>query len=167
MIHATSALHSAASSVPGLGCALAGPATLSCATPKSLRPGELVDYTIVLRTATDAAAAAATILTATAQAKERSADRKNPSDPSTESVSVSNETPYEASSDVDLSWAGGGIGVTLATSQTGAQFSRLPLAAAMAPGFAELVEEDCAPEDLLCIGQEVTTVAVGLAPVNL
>ena len=143
--------------------------SLTCTAPKSLGPGESATFgPLIFSTATDAAATA-TNLHAVATAKEQ-AVAKQGKNPPTASVFTDNATPYEVSVDDDVSWAGGGdngISVTLATSSSaGQQFSRMPLPKSMPAGFATLTETDC-PADLSCIGQKVSTVAVGLAPVNL
>ena len=143
--------------------------SLTCTAPKSLGPGESATFTpLIFRTATDAAATA-TSLHAVATAKEQ-AVAKQGKNPPTASVFTDKATPYEISADDDVSWAGGGangVSVTLATSSTaGQQFSRMPLPKSMPAGFATLTETNC-PTGLACIGQKVTTVATGLAPVNL
>jgi hypothetical protein len=141
--------------------------TLSCTAPKSLGPGEKTTYSpLIFRTATNAAATA-TNLTAVATAKEQ-AVAKQGKNPPTATVSTSNATPYEVSIDDDVSWGGGGLSVILATSsQVGKQFSRMPIPGTMPPGFATLTETDCPAASTTCTGQEVTTVATGLSPVNL
>jgi hypothetical protein len=144
--------------------------TLSCTAPKSLGPGESATFgPLIFRTATNVAATA-TNLHAVATAKEQ-AVAKQGKNPPIASVFTDNPTPYEASVDDDVSWAGGGangISVTLATSsQVGNQFSRLPLPKTMPAGFATLTETDCPSGSTTCIGQQVSTVAVGLSPLNL
>jgi len=141
--------------------------TLSCTPPKSLGPGEKVTYgPLIFRTATNAAAASTT-LTANATAKEQGVAKQG-KNPPTASVSIPNSTPYEPSPDEDVSWAGGGLAVTLGTdSQAGKQFSKLPLPASAPAGFATLTETDCPVVSTTCLGQQVSTVATGLSPVNL
>jgi hypothetical protein len=114
--------------------------TLSCTAPKSLGPGDKVVYgPLIFQTATNSAATA-TNLTAVATAKEQ-AVAKQGKNPPTATVSTSNATPYEVSIDDDVSWGGGGLSVTLATSsQVGKQFSRMPIPGTMPPGFATLTE---------------------------
>jgi hypothetical protein len=166
------------SSVPeslgsGLTCSRGTGLTLTCTTPKSLSPGQRVSYTVVFRTATDMRTMASdkqdTRVTAVAQAKERGNDKKfDPSDPSSETASASNLTPYEVSPDEDVSWAGGGLEVTLATTAPSAgQFSKLPLPATLSPNFATLTETDCPATGATCIGQKVTTQAFEISPINL
>jgi hypothetical protein len=141
--------------------------TLSCTPPKSLGPGEKVIYgPLIFRTATNAAASSTT-LTANATAKEQAVVKQGKNPPTAVST-TSNATPYEASADDDVSWAGGGLGVTLGTNpQAGKQFSKLPLPASAPPGFATLTETDCPAGSTTCLGQKVLTVATGLSPVNL
>jgi len=143
------------------------PLTLSCTAPKSLGPGEKVTYEpLIFRTATNAAAASTT-LTASATAKEQGVAKQG-KNPPTAAVSTFNATPYEGSADDDVSWAGGGLAVTLGTNpQVGKQFSKLPLPASAPAGFATLTETDCPVGSTTCLGQQVLTVATGLSPVNL
>jgi hypothetical protein len=140
--------------------------SLTCTAPKSLGPGQFATFgPLIFRTATNVAATA-TNLHAVATAKEQAVEKQG-KNPPTASVFTDNATPYEVSIDDDVSWAGGGVSVTLATSsQVGQQFSKMRLPATMPAGFATLTETDC-PADLTCIGQKVSTVAVGLTPLNL
>jgi hypothetical protein len=142
------------------------PLTVSCTAPKSLAPGQTETFgPLIFRTATNVAATN-TNVTAVATAKEQAVEKQG-KNPPIASVSTSNATPYEVSVDDDVSWAGGGVSVTLGTSPSvGKQFSRMPLPAGMPPGFATLTETDC-PATPTCIGQQVSTVAIGLSPVNL
>src|SRR5215211_2445773 len=147
--------------------------TLSCTPPKSLGPGETATYgPLVFRTATDSAATD-TELTVTATAKEQ-AVAKQGKNPPTAIISTSHATTYEGSADQDVSWAGEpGMNVTLATAppasgQSG-QYAKLKIPAGAMPAgdFATLDETACPAGSTTCIGQKITIVASGIAPVNL
>jgi hypothetical protein len=156
-------------------CTLTGTRTLTCTTPKSLGPGDSVTYDpLVFRTATDDPddQATATTVTVTAAAKEQTKPTKGGAPPNDASVTVNNSTPYEGSAELDLSTAGGGLSTTLATAQAGQQFSKLPVQAGAPRGLFELREANygggvSCPAGFTCFGQHVTTVATGIAPVNL
>lgn len=143
---------------------------ITCTTPTSLPsggPGET--YLLVFRTATDVSADDTT-LTAAATAKEQQEKSKggNPT-PNDAYVTESNSTPYEDSGDHDVSFAGGGITVTLATTSAARGQSstlQVPDDAGLAQSVFELKETDC-PRNVICNGQLVTTIASGLSPVNL
>ena len=143
--------------------------TITCTTPTSLPsggPGET--YVLVFRTATDVTADDTT-LTASATAKEQQQKTKggNPS-PNDAYVTESNSTPYEDNVDHDVSFAGGGIGVTLATSNARGQSSTLNIPADEDLGTSVFeLEEKLCTGSLTCTGQLVTTVASGLSPLNL
>jgi hypothetical protein len=153
-------------------CPLTGAGTISCAAPKSLAPGESVSFgPLVFRTATSALATG-TRLTVTASMKEQSKPPKGGVPPNDATVTEGNTTPYEVNPDLDISEGGGGITATLATSQTGQQFSKLPVSAGAPRGLFEVLEQNyggtiTCPTGLECFAQHVTTVAVGLSPVNL
>jgi hypothetical protein len=148
------------------------PPTLTCTTPKSLRPGESFSFgPLVFRTATNLAnsPANATTVLVNASAKEGSPPPKSGS---VAFVNVPNTTTYEGDQQRDLSQAGGGITTTLATEQTGQQFSKLPVPAGAPRGLFELREDNyggsfTCPAGLTCLGQHVTTIASGVEPVNL
>jgi hypothetical protein len=144
--------------------------SLTCATPKSLGPQQFETFgPLIFRTATTTAATD-THLTAVATAKEQGVAKQGKNPPTATVTSDPNPTPYEVSIDDDVSWAGGGLSVTLATSSTvGKQFSKLPLPSGMLAGFATLTETDCPATSTTatCKGQQVSTVATGLSPVNL
>jgi hypothetical protein len=158
-------------------CTLTGTRTLTCTTPKSLGPGESITYDpLVFRTATADPddQATATTVTVTAAAKEQTKPTKGGAPPNDASVTVPNSTPYEVSAELDLSTAGGGLSTTLATAQAGQQFSKLPVQAGAPRGLFELREADygggvSCPAGFTCFpgAQHVTTVATGVAPVNL
>ena len=88
-------------------------------------------------------------------------------------MTQSNTTPYEGNLDLDISDGGGGIAVTLATAQGfGGQSSKLSVPGGVARGHFEVLEQDygalvTCPAGFECLGQKVTTIATGLAPVNL
>ena len=145
------------------------PNTLSCTVPSSLTAGQTELYgPLIFRTATDDAAAGVT-LTVHASAKEKTTpDKKGGSAPAA-FVDVPNFTTYEGDPDMDISQAGGGITATLATANTGVQFSKLPVPATTARELITITEgtpTDC-PVGFTCLGQEVTVTAALLAPVNL
>ncbi|MDQ3672523.1 MAG: hypothetical protein M3364_08850, partial [Actinomycetota bacterium] len=156
-------------------CTVSGTRTLTCTTPKSLRPGDVVTYEpLVFRTSTDNPddQATATTVTVTATAKEQAKPNKNNPDPHDAVVTIPNSTSYEGSPETDLSTAGSGLATTLATAQAGQQFSKLPVSAGAPRGLFELHEANyggtvVCPAGLTCFGQQVTTVATGVAPVNL
>ena len=149
-------------------CALTAPLTLTCTTPKSLGAGEALTYApLVFRTATNDGATGFT-LTVTAAAKEQAKPRKGGAPPNDAVATASNTVTYEGDPDHDVSIGGGGIATTLGTSSAvGRQFSRMPIPANAPRDLFKLTELDCPVADVTCIGQEVTTIALGLAPVNL
>lgn len=146
-------------------CDEAPTGTITCAVPKNLSsnsPGET--YLLVFRTATDAATDETT-LTATVTAKEQA--KKNQGVDAF--ASTSNATGYEESGEHDVSFAGGGIAVTLATTPPArgqASTLNVPDDAGLVSSVFELEEKDC-PGGVPCVGQLVTTVAAGLSPLNL
>jgi hypothetical protein len=157
--------------------------TVTCTVnEKSLGPGQATTpYDLIFRTAT---ATSATGVTVTARAAAKEQTKPGKVDPkNTAFANASNFTSYEPNDDLDVSIAGGGIETslqTLPTSAVGQQFSILnlpPTDDAVNPrGFYTLSEQDysgpnaatCPTSSLgSCIGQQVTTVAVGLSPVNV
>lgn len=149
-------------------CLLTAPRTLTCSTPKSLRPGEKLMYSpLVFGTATDTNSAGTTVIV-TAAAKEQDRPSKGGTPPNDAVVSVSNTTPYEPRDDEDLSIAGDGLSATLATASVGSQYSRLPVPASADRELYGLFEAAC-ETGFTCLpgSQLVTTTAPGLAPVNL
>jgi hypothetical protein len=156
-------------------CTLTGTRTLTCTTPKSLGPGDSETYEpLVFRTATNDPddQATGTTVTVTAAAKEQAKPSKGGAPPNDAVVTIPNSTPYELSAELDVSTAGGGLFTTLATAQAGQQFSKLPVQAGAPRGLFELREANyggdvSCPTGFTCLGQHVTTVATGLAPVNL
>lgn len=154
--------------------------TLTCTgTPKSLGPGDPpFGYgPLVFRTATttadpDDAEASATNVIVTASAKETPKPPKGGTNVAY--VTKNNPTSYENVGDQDISIAGGGLTTTLATSTTGAvkQQSKLVVPSGTARGIFEVLEQNyggavTCPAGFTCFGQHVSTVAVGLSPVNL
>jgi hypothetical protein len=170
----TTALRSGFSSSDPAGFTCTGtssPAT--CTTPKSLGPGAHVTYTLVFRTAfqaTTGTSASSIALTADVAAKEQTNTNKAGKNAFT---SAGASTTYEGSPDLDISIGGGGIpNVTLATAQTGQQFSTLGVPADSIRELYQLSEQDYATPVVCasgrnCIGQQVTVNASGLTPVNL
>jgi hypothetical protein len=154
---------------------------VTCSTPLSLRPQDDETYLLIFRTATDTEATGVTV-TARVSAKEQTkpgkVDPKN-----TAFANAPNFTSYEPDDDLDVSIAGGGLETSLQTlpvAAVGQQFSILnvpPTSGAINPrGFYTLSEQDYSgpnaatcPTSLIgtCIGQQVTTVAPGLSPVNV
>ena len=166
--------------VSGL-CEPAGPSapprTLTCATPKSLGPGATQTYgPLIFVSAADLEATDATLtnathtrLTANATAKEQDVAKKG-KNPPTASVATDNSTPYEASIDEDVSWAGGGLSVTLQTaprSQANVQQAKVPIHAGHGAEFATLTETACPAGETTCVGQKITVQVVGLTPANV
>jgi hypothetical protein len=160
------------------------PAKLVCATPKSLRAGDdpLSYGPLVFKTSTnvlvtpETALASATTVTVTASAKEQITGKGG--NPNEAVAIVDGTTSYEGSDDRDLSLAGkegaNELGVTLATLTTGGQISKLSVPGAANRGIYEVVEKSydaqgggTCPSGLTCFGQQVTTIATGLSPVNL
>jgi hypothetical protein len=145
------------------------PNTLTCTVPSSLAPGETKPYgPLVFRTATDDNASGVTV-TVRASAKEKTTPDKKGGGAPAAFVDVSNFTTYEGDPDVDISQAGDGLSATLATTNTGAQFSKLPVPATAARDLITISEgaiTNC-PTNFTCLGQEVTVTAPLLAPVNL
>ena len=143
---------------------------ITCTAPKALGPTDPpVTYgPLVFRTSKDAAATGLR-LDATISVKERSSDTgNNPNDPTSETVNDSNSTSYESDAESDISLAGGGVAnVTLATS--GQQVSKLRIATGKPFDLYKLSETSTytCPTGYTCLGQQVTTVATGLSPVNL
>jgi hypothetical protein len=150
-------------------CTVSSGTTLTCSTPKGLGPGESTTYDLVFRTATNAAATSTT-LNVTASAKEQAPPKKNGTT-NVAFVNQSNPTPYEDLAELDVSAAGQNIAVTLGTSSSGGQSSKLPVPASGPRSVYELSEEGYpagfCPAGLTCFGQHVTTTATGLSPVNL
>jgi hypothetical protein len=142
------------------------PNTLTCTVPSSLSPGQAESYgPLIFRTATDDTATGVT-LTVHASAKEKTTPDKKGGNAPVAFVDVSNFTTYEGDPDVDISQAGGGISATLATANTGAQFSRLPVPATAARDLITITE-GAITGCTTCLGQQVTVTAPLLAPVNL
>jgi hypothetical protein len=160
------------------------PAKLVCATPKSLRAGDpVVSYgPLVFKTSTnelvapETALASATTVTVTATAKEQVTGKGG--SPNEAVAKVDGTTSYEGSDDRDLSLAGDDgtseLGVTLATLDRGGQISKLSVPGAADRGIYEVIEKSyggqdggTCPSGLTCFGQQVTTIATGLSPVNL
>jgi hypothetical protein len=153
-------------------CSVTGTQTLTCTTPKSLEPGLSETYALIFRTATEQGdpplSATATNVTVTAAAKEQTKPSKGGSN--TAFVTVSNPTSYEPDAELDRSTAGGGLSTTLATSAgAGGQSSKLPVPAGAPRDLFELSETSTytCPAGLSCFGQQVTTVATGVMPVNV
>jgi len=152
-------------------CSVTGTQTLTCTTPKSLGPGASETYPLIFRTATELGAplssATDTTLTVTAGAKEG----KPKGSGNTAVVIVPSLTSYEPKPELDVSTAGGGLTTTLATAAGfGGQSSKLRVPGDDAPrGLFELSETSdySCPAGLNCFGQQVVTVATGLAPVNV
>ena len=160
------------------------PAKLVCATPKSLRAGDdqLSYGPLVFKTSTnvlvtpETGLASATTVTVTATAKEQITGKGG--SPNEAVAKVDGTTSYEGSDDRDLSLAGkegaNELAVTLATLTTGGQISKLSVPGAANRGIYEVVEKSydaqgggTCPSGLTCFGQQVTTIATGLSPVNL
>ena len=145
------------------------PLTLSCTAPKSLSPGEPFSYgPLIFRTATNSAATH-TELTVTATAKEQAVEKKG-KNPPIATIATSNPTPYEGLADLDVSWAGANLAVTLATKPPAiGQHSKLGIPAGAMPAqeFATLTETDCPAASTTCVGQQVTVQATGISPINL
>lgn len=149
-------------------CDPAGEHSLICEAPKSLGPEETLTYgPLIFRTASADLEASGTTLLVTASAKEQAKPRKGGAEPNDAAVSDSNTTTYEGNPDLDISIGGGGLATTLATRQVGRQFSKMPIPANTERSFFEILETDCPAGGSTCIGQFVTTTAVGLSPVNL
>ena len=155
-------------------CSVSGAQTLTCVAPKSLGPGGFVTYgPLVFRSASDTSGASDTNITVNVSAKEQTNSNKQGPPKNTAFTSVSHATSYEGNSDLDISTAGGGIStVTLATANVGTQHSALNVPAGGPRELYTLSEQNfganvSCPTGLTCIGQQVTTVATGLHPVNL
>jgi len=157
-------------------CTLSG-STITCTTPKSLKPGDPpLTYNLVFRTATNTAATDTTLFV-TALAKEQLVNKQG----KTASTSDNNPTRYEGDANLDVSTAGGSIPkVTLATTQKGSpgysEVANLPVppnssAVTATQGLYTLGQDDLTntfcPSGYTCFGQEVTVVRAGLSPVNL
>jgi hypothetical protein len=162
-------------------CNVTAPRTLTCSgTPKSLGPdSNPFSYgPLVFRTATTTpnnpndVEASATNVSVTASAKETPQPPKGGTNVAF--ATQTEPTRYEDFRDEDISIAGGTLATTLATSNAGPvnQLSKLPVPANATRGIFELEEADygggvTCPAGLACLGQHVTTVATGFAPVNL
>jgi hypothetical protein len=161
-------------------CSVSSPLTLTCTgTPKSLGPGDPpFGYgPLVFRTASttadpDDVEASGTNVTVTASAKETPKPPKGGTNVAF--VTASDPTAYENVGDHDISIAGGGLSTTLATANAGLvnQSSKLPVPAGAPQGTFTLTEQNyggavTCPTGATCFGQNVTTVAVGISPVNL
>jgi hypothetical protein len=141
--------------------------TLTCTMPRSLGPNASVSFELVFRTATNVAATSFT-LTATTTAKEQAKPSKGGQPPNDAVATTSNTTTYEGDLDQDVSIGGGGITTTIATAAGNNNQSSSLLIPAGAPRDLYIIAEtNCPAGFTTCIGQSVTTTAVGLSPVNL
>jgi hypothetical protein len=145
-----------------------GTNTLTCTLPKALAPAdEPLVFELVFRTATNAAASDFE-LTATATAKEQAKPKKGGQPPNDAVASQSNSTTYEGDLDKDISIGGGGITTTIATAAGhNKQNSSLLIPETADRQLYTITEANCPPGSTTCIGQSVTTTAVGLSPVIL